>query len=133
MHRNIGHQVLCNPQEPPTNPRYVDLKPLGIKTPPGWSNRPEDLELDVHFVTGESVHGVLEYHGFCNIRPVITEHGEVFVIQAERNGKRNFFTWHYIWDRLAMVMGDLGLKEVVRIVGIDFTVLDFSYIAYPDS
>lgn len=84
-------------------------------------------------MTGESVHGILEYHGFRNIRPVITEHGEVFVIQAERNGKRNVFTWHYIWDGLAMVMGDLELKEVVRIVGIDITGLNVTYIDYPDN
>ncbi|KAL0633269.1 hypothetical protein Q9L58_007822 [Maublancomyces gigas] len=129
---HIQPALVLEAEKPSADTRYIDLALLGIETPRGWSNRPQDLGLDFHFVPGESVHGVLEYHGFWNIRPVIMDYGDVYIIQAERNGRRRFFTWNYLCDWLAMVKGDLGVTEVVRIVGIDINNLVVEYVPYPE-
>lgn len=60
------------------------------------------------------------------------DYGAVYIIQAERNGKRKFFAWKYLSDTLAMVIGDLGLGEVVGIVGRDIYRLELEYVPYPD-
>lgn len=85
-------------------------------------------------VPGESVHGVLENHGFSRIRPIIANHGqELWLIQAEKNGKRKFFIWSYIRDCLQLVKGCLALEALVGVVGLDLQALDVVYVEYPDS
>lgn len=137
MPRYVQPQQNCKratnpPQKQPPAARHIDLHTHGISTPHGWSNNPSDLDLDFHFVPGESVHGVLEHYGFRNIKPVIMDHGDEYIIAAEKNGKRCYFTWNYLCDKLGMVVGEVGLEAVVSAVGRGVKCLEVVYIAYPE-
>lgn len=75
---------------------------------------------------------MLEHYGFHSIRVVITDLNDMFLIQAERNGKRNYFEWNYLSDRLKMLLDDLDFAVVVGMVGREMARARSVGIPYPE-
>lgn len=60
------------------------------------------------------------------------DRGDVFIIQAERNGKRKYFEWNYLCDELRMFLDDLEIAEVVGMVGSEMALARSVYVMYPE-
>lgn len=76
---------------------------------------------------------MLEHYGFHHIRVVILGN-EVYIVQAERNGKRNYFQWNYLPEQVLMFLDDMEIEEVVAMAGSDMALAlaRFVYVIYPE-
>lgn len=97
---------------------YVNLADLDIPTPPGYSNRRDDLNIPIYFAPGCPIPVEFERLRYTNVLPIITDRQDEYWIQAMDRTTKAFFCWNAVSGRVFRVTEGWSLKEVMNMVGI---------------